>query len=53
MTRVWSAPESAKLGDIIAGADSLVDIETFGSAKTAPGGNRPRRTNPSGIPNMR
>ena len=41
MTRVWSVPESAKLGDIIAvaicaviaGADSWVDIESFGSAK--------------------
>ena len=40
-TRVWSVPESAKLGDIIAvavgaaiaGADGWVDIETFGSAK--------------------
>ena len=41
MTRVWSVPESAKLGDIIAvaicaviaGADNWVDIETFGNAK--------------------
>ena len=41
MTREWSAPESAKLGDIIAvaicaviaGADNWVDIETFGNAK--------------------
>ena len=41
MTRVWSVPESAKLGDIIAvaicdviaGADSWVDIETSGNAK--------------------
>ena len=33
MTREWSAPESAKLGDIIAGADCRVDIETFGNAK--------------------
>ena len=40
-TREWSVPENAKLGDIIAvavcaviaGADSQVDIETFGSAK--------------------
>ena len=42
MTRVWSVPESAKLGDIIAvairaviaGADGWVDIETFGNAKS-------------------
>ena len=41
MTREWSVPESAKLGDIIAvavcaviaGADNWVDIETFGNAK--------------------
>ena len=41
MTREWSVPESAKLGDIIAvaicaviaGADNWVDIESFGSAK--------------------
>ena len=41
MTREWSAPESAKLGDIIAvavraviaGADNRVDIESFGNAK--------------------
>ena len=41
MTREWSAPESAKLGDIIAvaicaviaGADNWVDIESFGNAK--------------------
>ena len=41
MTREWSVPESAKLGDIIAvairaviaGADGWVDIKTFGSAK--------------------
>ena len=41
MTREWSAPESAKLGDVIAGAiraviagaDNRGDIETFGSAK--------------------
>ena len=41
MTREWSAPESAKLGDVIAvairaviaGADNWVDIETFGNAK--------------------
>ena len=35
-TREWSAPESAKLGDIIAviaGADSRGDIESFGSAE--------------------
>ena len=42
MTREWSVPESAKLGDIIAvairaviaGADGWVDIETFGNAKS-------------------
>ena len=41
MTREWSVPESAKLGDIIAvavraviaGADNWGDIESFGSAK--------------------
>ena len=41
MTRAWSVPESAKLGDIIAvaicaviaGADGWVDIETIGNAK--------------------
>ena len=40
-TREWSAPESAKLGDriagairaVIAGADNLGDIETCGNAK--------------------
>ena len=33
MTREWSAPESAKLGAVIAGADNWVDIESFGNAK--------------------
>ena len=34
-TRVWSAPESAKLGNVIAvaAADNRGDIETFGNAK--------------------
>ena len=33
MTREWSAPESAKLGAVIAGADNWGDIESFGNAK--------------------